>query len=282
MAITTRYETVVEYWLMGHGHGWLTAIMAAGFVLAVVVRRLTGSAAALLLWCVPVVAFAAQDLYAVVTAPKWLAGLHRVAPYLVFALLPAARGTRTSTFTTVVWWTCGAYIAIAFAVVDTGGGKGLGPRLLLPLFPLLAVAAIATIWTYRASADRIERAIGVAGAALVVATVGIHMAGALPAYLVRNHDDSVLLEAVKNQPERIVVTEDEFVAQLLFPLYHRKIILLADSPDLGARLGQTLEQHRLREAVLVGRRGSGGIELPPFTNRRTQLWGRLTIQQWQR
>ena len=38
------------------------------------------------------------------------------------------------------------------------------------------------------------------------------------------------LRAVVDSGQRIVVADDEFTAQLLLPLYYRKIVLLADTP----------------------------------------------------
>ena len=51
-------------------------------------------------------------------------------------------------------------VALAFGGADTTGGKGLGPRLLLPLFPMLTVAAIAAIREYLRAAVPLERWIG--------------------------------------------------------------------------------------------------------------------------
>ena len=96
MSFRSRYETVIHYWLLGYGNdfgSWLqrdvsrcadcsTAVLSAG-------------AFAVLLWVAGVVVLAAMDAREVATAPKWLAGLHRVAPYLVFALLPAPAKGRT-------------------------------------------------------------------------------------------------------------------------------------------------------------------------------------------
>ena len=74
----------------GIRHTWVL-VFSATFLAALIARRLSSSAGAfaVLLWVAGVVVLAAMDAWEVATAPKWLAGLHRVAPYLVFALLPA-------------------------------------------------------------------------------------------------------------------------------------------------------------------------------------------------
>src|SRR5204863_6162642 len=83
-----RYEAVVQYWLLGYGNDSLIAAFAAGLAIALAIRIWLRSAWGLLVWLVAVLALAWIDLHELVTAPKWLAGLHRVSPYLVFALFP--------------------------------------------------------------------------------------------------------------------------------------------------------------------------------------------------
>ena len=117
---------------------------------ALFVRWKWRSSVGILVWLLAFGVTAAGDLWEVVTAPKWLAGLVRVSPFVVFAVLPlcrrlagrepAGRGERVERWLPVVFGlTALIYLLIAFAGVDTSGGKSLGPRLLLPLHPLLSV-----------------------------------------------------------------------------------------------------------------------------------------------
>ena len=66
---------------------------------------------------------------------------------------------------------------MAFAGVDTTGGKSLGPRLLLPLLPLLCVSSLIVMASYLRSPSVVDRAVGWIGAVLVAAGVTIHLAG---------------------------------------------------------------------------------------------------------
>jgi hypothetical protein len=64
------------------------------------------------------------------------------------ALPQRRQATRRGWFVATVLVTTTAYLALAFAGADTTGGKSLGPRLLLPIMPLLAIVAIGTLVRY--------------------------------------------------------------------------------------------------------------------------------------
>ena len=53
------------------------------------------------------------------------------------------------------------------------------------------------------------------------------------------------------------MADDMFTAQLLFPLYNHKIVLLADTPESGVRLGELLSAGRTG-ALLVSRNSTAG------------------------
>ena len=55
-------------------------------------------------------------------------------------------------------------LPVAYAGVDTSGGKSLGPRLLLPLLPLLSVSAVTIVASYLRSAFAIDRLVSRVGA----------------------------------------------------------------------------------------------------------------------
>ena len=178
--------------------------------------------------------------------------------------------------------TTAAYLALAFAGADTSGGKSLGPRLLLPLLPLLAVAAMATLSAYLSAASALDRWIGRAGVLLVVMSAVMHLAGTVPAYVERNRGDSAAIEAVAHGTDRIVAADDAFTAQLLFPLYYRKIVFLVDSPDAAHRLAEALIRQRMSGLVLVSRLEQPAVQLAPFRLDRTEQHGRMVVQYWRK
>jgi hypothetical protein len=291
MTTRERYDTVVTYWLLGRGTDPQVAGFVTVLVVALIVRWRWRSSAGLLIWLLAIGATALTDVWEVLTAPKWLAGLIRVSPFVVCALLPlpprdvreaGSAGGLASWFRPMVAITTISYLIIAFAGVDTSGGKSLGPRLLLPLLPLLTVAAVGTVAVYLKATSVVDRAVGWTGAALVAAAVAIHLGGTIPAYIQRNADDSSAILAAAASAERIVVADDMFTAQLLLPLYDRKIIFLADSQELGERLGALLTEHRLSGALLVSRHPEPAVLLPPLRVERTEQRGRMVIQYWQR
>lgn len=282
MTLRGRYEAVVQYWLLGYGNDRLIAAYAAGLAVAWFVRWKWQSSAGILTWLGAIVVLAAMDAREALVAPKFVAGLHRVVPYLVFAVLPAARNTRWSRLQIAVAVTTIGYLAIAFAGVDTSGGKSLGPRLLLPLLPLLIVSAVPRIADYLRAVGRLDRWAGSAGVLLIVLAGVVHVAGTARAYYGRNAIDAATVRAVAAQPARVVVTDDLFTAQALFSLYFRRIIMVADTPELGVRLGARLAEAHVAEAVLVTRWADTPIGLPPYQKQRTEKKGRMTVQYWVR
>ena len=290
MSLRERYDTVVTYWTLGRG----TDAQVAGFVTALVVALLVRwkwrSSMGILIWLLAFSVTAAGDLWEVVTLPKWLAGLVRVSPFVVFAVFPFAAGRtlKVPGATDGERWlpvafgmTALMYLVIAFAGVDTSGGKSLGPRLLLPLLPLLSVSAIVTMASYLSSPAVVDRAVGWVGVALVATAVVIHLGGTIPAYRQRNTDDASAVLAAASSSERVVVADDMFTAQLLFPLYDRKIVFLADTVESGNRLGALLAEHR-SGALLVSRNPEPAVGLPPLRLERTASHGRMVLQVWGR
>jgi hypothetical protein len=276
-----RYETIVQYWLLGYGNNRVIAWFAAGLAAALVLRWRWRVSLGLLAWIAAIVVLAWMDLREVVTAPKWLAGLHRVSPYLAFAVLPQPAGRAAAwPWRRAMLGAAAAYLVVAAAAVDTTGGKSLGPRLLLPLFPLLTVTAVASIANYMRAEGFVDRTIGRAGALLVLMTLVVHLFGTIPAYRSRNQDDASAVVAVGTAPESIVLADDEFVAQLLLPLYFRKTILLVDTPELGREAARRMTDAQATGFIMVSRRPTAQISLRPFDLYRIEPAGRLSTQFW--
>jgi hypothetical protein len=289
MTMRERYLTVVTYWLLGRGSDLQVGSFVVTLLVALLIRWRWRSSLGLLGWVVAIGVTAIPDVREVLTAPKWLAGLIRLAPYAVFALLPLAPSSpadderpTVQRIRGTILFTAIAFLVIAFAGVDTTGGKSLGPRLLLPIVPLITVSAVVGIASYVRARSVVDRLLGWVGVALVAAALAIHLGGTIPAYRYRNADDSSAVRAAGGAPERIVVADDMYTAQLLFPLYDRKIILLADTVESGQRLGALLAAGHIGSAVLVSRNLEPVVMLPPMRLERSEQKGRTVLQYWRR
>jgi hypothetical protein len=110
----------------------------------------------------------------------------------------------------------------------------------------------------------------------------VHTYGTTYAYYARNRDDGAVVRAVANSRERIVIADDPFTAQLLLPLYYRKIVFLADSRDAAEALGSTLTAQRVPGALLVSRNPEPSLKIPGLRIGRIEQVGRMSITQWVR
>ncbi len=276
-----RYETVVNYWIAGSGSNWTIAGMAIALVIAVSLRLAFGTSLGLLAVTLGIAAIAVMDVVEVVATPKWPAGFIHVAPYIVLAFFPSPRsGSRYGWMPSAFALTAVTYVIVAFIGTDTNGGKSLGPRLLMPLLPFLTVAAVMRIAEYFRGA-RMERAVAIAGSGLILCSIVIHVFGTLPAYHFRNHQDARAVLVIAAAPERIIIADDPFTAQLLFPLYYRKIILLAETVEAGERIGQMLSDHQVITALVVSRE-PGPLTLSPLRFESSERAGRMMIQRWRK
>ena len=90
MTLRQRYDTVFVYWTFGRGTDVQVLGFVSGLVAALFIRWKWRSSAGILLWLVAFGITTAGDVWEVITAPKWLAGLVRV---LAFCRLchPAVR-----------------------------------------------------------------------------------------------------------------------------------------------------------------------------------------------
>lgn len=278
-----RYAFVVQYWIFGYGNDrWIWTFVAAGAA-AFTLRWLTGSSIPLVIWLGAVLVPAWLDFQELMRAPKWLAGVQRVTPYAVCALLPRPRGSTEDDgrLPMIVVATTAIYLVLAFVGTDTHGGKSLGPRLLLPLLPLLIVAAVIRMTSYLRSTSLPDRAVGVIGATLLSLSLVMHVFGTLPAYHRRNQDDAGVARALAASRVRVVVADDDATAQLLMPLYRRKVIFLADTPELMKALGAAMVDQRVPEVVVVSRHPDPGV-LEGLHMDHAETRGRMLLQYYRR
>lgn len=274
-----RYDTVVVTWLTGYDAPYFLGLVLLAFVCRWFRLRVPFVIAlAVLAWV------AASDAWTRVALPQWVAGAYRLSPFLVFALLPPAeKGCRPDWLRATALFALVTYLLLAFFATDTDGGKSLGPRLLLPLLPLLTAAAWSAIADYLRAPASLDRWAGRLGVVLVACALAMQVGSTIPAYRYRSNEDGQAVQWLRASPAPIVVADDYATAQLLLPLSRRKPIFLADSQALLDRLAASLQQQQFGYLVLVSRRpGEARFTLPGYRRTTETGVGRMRMEEWRR
>jgi len=126
--------------------------------------------------------------------------------------------------------------------LTTTGGKGLGPRLTVGLWPLLVATAWEGLLSWRAwQGSRVVRGIIIgSGGMLIVCAVLMQLAVALPTWANRQREDVAALEFVRALPDQVIVIDDMLELQVIASEYlHRTVVMVGrpgDWPTLGQRL----------------------------------------------
>lgn len=273
-----RFDTVVVYWLVGYA-GPLLWIVPVGILLRWLGWRLPALVVvAVLLW------FAIGNAWTLVSAPRWVAGLYRLSPFLIMALLPSPASVKDTGWLRLTGLvSLGTYFLLALLGTDTIGGKSFGPRLLLPLAPILAVPAWQAITEYLRAASWIDRWTGRVGLALVGVTLASHLGAAIPAYAGRSDDDGAMVKVLRDSSAPIVVCDDPAAAQLLLPLYFQKVMFLVDTQPLADELAAALSRQQFAHFAVVSRRSPDArFDLPGYHKVSSTDVGRMTVEEWHR
>jgi hypothetical protein len=284
LTIHERYDAVIGHWVIGYGDTVPVAAFSAIVMAGLASRWIWNVRVPMLLALLALVGLAVSDVWRLIDAPNWVAGLHRLSPYLVFAVLPAVAPDRKMGWMRATALFCLiSFVFLAFVGADTTGGKSLGPRLLLPLLPLLAVAAWQSIVQHLRSPASGDRWVGRMGLMLVALAVAVHVGSTIPAYARRSAEDGAAVQWVRAAAAKIVIADDPFTAQLLLPLHYKKVILLADSQPLASELAATLLRQRFSQVLVVSRRPPDRrFGLPGYRLTASADVGRMTVEQWHR
>ncbi|NKQ34174.1 MAG: hypothetical protein HF973_00990 [Chloroflexi bacterium] len=129
------------------------------------------------------------------------------------------------------------------------GGDHWGARYLLPVYPLLVFLAFYAfeIWL---EDERLRRAVYVAGAALLAASVIIQLAG-VRHIVVKRQENVALYKAIDALPADVIVTNHPFLPTTLISLWEDKTFLYVDSEeDIAAVIGRLKENGISRFAFI--------------------------------
>jgi hypothetical protein len=280
-----RVDTVTFYWWLGDG-GWLLAIgVAAALIAAALLRRSQLGPTLVAAIVVTAVAFQIRDVGPLVAAPKFLTGLLRLAPFFLFACLPAAPSAGPSMTRRVALITTAACMLLTLLSLSTTGGKGLGPRLTMSLWPLLAAAALEGLdsWRRWAGTAWVRRPIVWGGGLLIAGSLVMELGVALPALAVRSHEDQDALELIRQIPDRVVVLDDDVLMQLVGPEYFGREVLFVARPELWGPLGDALAADGQTRLLVISRQPlRDSTKIAPFRFAESWTVSRYWVGRWVR
>ena len=283
MTLQERYDTMVEYWLLGFNTTVPILLLVGATIVSAAVAAWRRDVRPLIVVLALLSLLALVDATTLVRAPKFVAGLYRLAPFLIFAVLPRANDDASPPW----------FGRSRARIVRELRGPGL-PRHGHERRQVARTAAAAPTGStagrvrsrrdfgHLASARLSNRLIGACGAVLVAVSLTIHLGSTLPAWVVRTGQDADRLGAIANAEQRVLVADDMFTAQQLLPLDYRRIILLADNDRQATALGAALDREKIPSVLLVSRHLNPGIELPPLKAVWTSARYRFLIQVWRR
>lgn len=276
-----RYQIVAEYWWLG-GVGPTLAAALAGWIGAIWTFRRTPAGR----WLVAALALAlvaaqALDLITLLGAPKFVAGLLRLSPFVLFAILPMADGAAGSMMRRIAWVTAATYTLGIVLTLSTSGGKSLGPRLTIALWPLLVVAAWEGLSSYRREGFS-YRVAWFAGLALAAGSLVMQLCVALPAWTARVQEDAAAVELLRAIPDRVLVLGDPYVLPVVTSMFFERRVVAALRPDQWGDLAACLDRASLDSVTIVSRESRRNLVIPGFRYREAWTPSRFWIGRWTR
>jgi len=224
------------------------------------------------------------DVAELTTAPKFVGGLFRLCPFVVFALVPLPRPADGSIARRLSVAACAAYLCVAFFGLNTVGGKSFGPRLLFPMLPLLAVAATQSIaaWLGRFRTSRLEGAVGAIGALLVAVSMGMQFGVALPAWAIRNRGDYMTVARIEASRDRIVVVDHVSAVQMTAPFYFDRVVYLLTSQRAADVVSPLFERALIGRFSVLSRSDEPPLTFPRYVLDEQVADGHFASQRWRR
>jgi hypothetical protein len=280
----SRLDIVLVYWLDGRSLTHL-ALLSSTVALAAVVRSRTGSFWGAMPALALVLVDTGTDLLAMLDAPKRLPGLLRLAPFLVFAILPHAEGPPEQAHRR---WSAlvlsAAFLLVAALATNTSGGKPLGPRLLLPIWLLLAASAWQGVVGHalaRRSALS-HRVLAAGGAALVLAGFVINAWMLLPLYRAGEADALGATRYLAGTTEEVIIVGSPFAIDPVIAVYASRSVMLPSSAEDAHEIARRLRDGRVRRFLFVRRsdRDDLAADFPAFTVGEELHFGRWIVQRW--
>jgi hypothetical protein len=284
MSWRERLDVVLVYWIDGRSLAHV-AVLSTAVALALAVRHWTGS-----LWgAVPAVALVliitGADLLSMLEAPKRLPGLLRLAPFLLFAVLPRAdTPPRQAQRRASALILSAGFVLVALVTTNTSGGKPLGPRLLLPIWPLLAATAWQSIRGHALAGGQslAHRVLAASGFVLVLSGFIINAVMLMPLYRAAEAEALGAARHLAQTTEEVIVIGSPFAIDPVIAVYPFRSVMLASSSEDAQEIARRLRDGRIRRFLFVRRSDRDDLapDFPPFAMRDEALFGRWVVQRW--
>ena len=275
-----RAQTVLQDWLLGRA-GWSYSVLILALIAGVgAFRRHAAAAVGVLTLAMLCLVQLGQDLSTMLPHPDFPPGLLRLSPFLILAFVPVAVGQEGSTVRRLGLLTSTGYLVGVLASLSMTGGASLGPRLLLPILPLLCHAACEGLWSYRQATTRAGRPIWVLGLLLLAGSVAIQVGVAMRAYITFNHDEHRAVERLRASSDPVIVIDSPFTMSVTEPVYLTRQVMMADTPAKAARLSVLLQRQSVPTFRLVSRELTQPFDFAPYRLVSVERFPVTTIQQW--
>jgi hypothetical protein len=281
-----RVWLITDYWLLGWPIRSAFGVITIAWLL--LVWTLRRHRAGVMLTAAGVATLAVvhgADLVRLLAAPRFVNGLLRLSPFLIFAALPAAStdGDRHSN-RRVTGITALGYAICLLLALNTASGKSLGPRLLLPLLPLLVVTAVETLVSYR-ERGRTSRIAAIAwgfGLMLIAGSAVMQIGVAVRAYTAYVRAKAPAIAYLAASRERVLIIDNPFTISAVAPFYDTRTVLLG-SPQTAPLLAERLRTAGERSFLVVSRDANSGLTFPGWTPATPAVaGGAMVVQRWVR
>ena len=276
----TRVQIAIGDWIFGfQPNVWLLscALLLAGIALFAAARQ---KAQAVLAIVTIVLIFHLNDLATYLTAPAFVAGLFRVSPVLIFAILPMAPLYRSSSVRRWSLVVSGLYLLALSATTNTDGGVQVGPRLLLPILPFLAMAAWEGLASYRSSTAVGERLVWRLGVVLACGSLAMQTTVAGRKYYDLNSTERQAVAWLSATTEPVIVVDSTHTMSVAVHAVEGRSVVMAQTQEVATRLARVMSEHHVHAFAFVAREHRPDPDFPGFMISRVQSTPFTRILHW--
>jgi hypothetical protein len=205
-----------------------------------------------------------NDLRTYLEAPAFVAGMFRLSPVLIFAILPVALRCGSSSARRWSLAVAAFFLAVALGTLNTDGGAQLGVRLLLPVLPFVAISAWEGLRSYQHSVVLEERLVWKLGLVLACGSVLMQTAVAGRAYYDLNSTERVPVQWVRSASEPVIVVDTTHTMSVAIHGYAGRSIVMAGDQAAATRLASLMNHRNVGAFIFVSRELGFEPDFPGF------------------